>query len=359
MPDSTRHDQAEAAIEAMGGLDAALQGTPSPLDGLTSTPTEAGTTQEIPTALPTEAAPRTVPKWNELERNELGQWVRGHPTAQATPESVESQTESPQQAPTDTSFIDENFDPSSLPPELQPGYKQMQGHFTRRMQEIKAQEEQYAQFGDPQEIAQAVELRNVLRDPSNYKQLHQELSEYLGASTGATPQEASQEAHRQLENATQPQPGLAPSLAQLDDEFEPVKTEFARLQGELASMKTEFNTYKEQREAQELELALVGEIQRQVGTLRQQRPDYTDQDIDGIFELSTFYNGDIQQAQKRYDDIFTDRMSRYLASKQSPAEPSGIFAGGSVTTAQPQGTRTWAEAKAAALAVADQLDNGQ
>lgn len=356
MPDSNRHDQAEAAIEAMGGLDAALQGTTSPLEAAPpSTPIEVSTTQETQAA-PTETASRVVPKWNELERNELGQWVRGHPTAQAeaTP-GTEAQIESPQQAPIDTSFIDENFDPNALPPELQAGYKQMQGHFTRRMQEIKAQEEQYAQLGDPQEIAQAVELRNVLRDPSNYKQLHQELSEYLGASTGATPQEASQEAHRQLESVQQP----APSLAQLDDEFEPVKTEFARLQSQLAEMQTEFKTYKDQREAQELELALVGEIQRQVGTLRQKRPDYTDKDIDGIFELSTFYNGNIDQAQQRYDDIFTDRMSRYLASKQSPAEPSGIFAGGSVTTAQSQGTRTWAEAKAAALAVADQLDNGQ
>ncbi len=259
----------------------------------------------------------------------------------------------PAEVATDTSFVGENFDPNSLPPELQPAYRQMQGHFTRTQQQLKEREKQYEQFGSPDEIAQAIELRTMLSDPRNYAQLHGELTEYLKA-TGATPAEASAEAHRQLEE-TQP---AAPNLGQYadDPEFAPVKDELTQLRTQLTSIKSDFDSYREQREQQEMELALVGEVQRQVGAIRQNRPDYTDQDIDAIFQLGTFYEGNLMEAQKRYDEIFTDRMSRYLASKQAPAATQGVFGNAGVTTAQPTTPRTWDDARAAALATAAEMD---
>jgi len=61
-------------------------------------------------------------------------------TSESTSETVEATSETGTTAETTTTQGSEEsfFDPSSLPPELEPAYKQMQGHFTKRMQSLKA-----------------------------------------------------------------------------------------------------------------------------------------------------------------------------------------------------------------------------
>lgn len=57
---------------------------------------------------------------------------------QATPEdasSAQEQTEAPD-------YFGENFDPQTLPPELQPAYKQMQGAWTKKTQDLAEQRKQ-------------------------------------------------------------------------------------------------------------------------------------------------------------------------------------------------------------------------
>lgn len=63
-------------------------------------------------------------------------------TSQAPPEAGTSATQ--QQATTDEAPdpFGDNFDPSSLPPELQPAYKQLRGDYTRKTQELAEQRKQ-------------------------------------------------------------------------------------------------------------------------------------------------------------------------------------------------------------------------
>ncbi len=66
-------------------------------------------------------------------------------TAEVTEDTAPA-TETTAESSTDSAPEESFFDPSALPPELMPGYKQMQGHFTRAMQQIKAAKDKIAAY---------------------------------------------------------------------------------------------------------------------------------------------------------------------------------------------------------------------
>lgn len=327
------HDQAEAAINSLGGLDSALGSQDAPV-----TSPEPAPQQQVPPA-------EQQPYWANQPRTEQGQW--------ASPEQAQASPEGPAVQP-DTSFMGEGFDPNTLPPELQQRYLEMQQHFTRRNQEAAEIRRQYEGLGDPQEIQAALELRESLQDPRNWVQLHSELSDELQAM-GYSVAQADVEASRQMQDHIDASPQL-PQLPESDDpDLQPYRQHIESLNQELNSVKSQFDEWRAEQEAQQMELALVGEVTRQVNAIREARPDYSENDINAIYEIASFYDGDLFAAQNRYEEILQDRISRYMQSKQQTAPQQQPLPGAGVTTQVPR-VATWDDARASALQIAAQMD---
>jgi len=253
-------------------------------------------------------------------------------------------------AATDT-FDGGKFDPDTLAPELQEGWKQLQAAFTQKTQEVAAQRKQLEQFGDLNQVAQAVQLMHTLQDPQALTQFHSELTAHLQAQ-GLTPVQASAEAARQIEDAQAP--AAAPDADRLREEF-PELAPFLENQQRLEQRLSQFEAQaQQQQEAQELaytQMALAGELQRQEMAIRESNPTYKDEDLDAIYELSSFYDGNLLTAQQRYEQIVSSRISAYLSDKQSASETSGLgpAAGAGLPSEQPVAPQTLEEAQRAAM----------
>ncbi len=207
------------------------------------------------------------------------------------------------------------LDPNALPPELQPFYKSMQADYVRKTQEVAQQRKQFEEFGDPNTVTEALGLYNALQDPSSWQQLHAELSAGL-QEMGLSPAQASAAATQELQ-AQAAAPEL-PSLDALNDpELEPLKAYVESLRGDVDAFKAELAQQRQLEEAQRIKMAVVGEMQRQENMVRANNPTYSDEDIDSIYELSSFFDGNLLQAQQRYEQVFATRLGRYLQQKQS------------------------------------------
>jgi hypothetical protein len=122
-----------------------------------------------------------------------------------------------------------------------------------------------------------------------------------------------------------------------DPELAPLRGAFDAMKGELDQLRSSIAQERAQAQAEAEHQALIGELQRMESVIRTSRPDYQEQDIDAIYELSSFYDGDLLKAQQRYENIVGERVQRYLASKGSVASaPANQPVGdGTATTAQP------------------------
>jgi hypothetical protein len=142
----------------------------------------------------------------------------------------------PATEPAADTFDGGQFNPDTLPPELQPGWKQLQAAFTqrpRRLQERRALEEQASQFEgiDPSAAREALELYTALQDPDYLVQFHGELSQALQAQ-GLSKAQAEAVAAQQVEQAGGISRGnVSDTLAALrsDPELAPVADELTQL----------------------------------------------------------------------------------------------------------------------------------
>lgn len=281
---------------------------------------------EQPTA-PTPQVPQqqeqsaTPPHWSQQQRDDFGRWQQ-IPPPEAQPQTQQQPVEQ------DTGFT--NVDPNTLPPEVQPIYKSLQADYTRKMQAIAEQRRQIEQYGDPDTLQQATELYSALQDPNNWPAIHQELTSNLQAM-GYSPGEAQQEASRQMGEATTVAAQQQPSedWAQ-DPELAPVKSYIEQLEHKLNNIESQWQQRQESEQQEKLQMALIGELQRQENVVRQANPHYTDQDVDAVYELSSYYGGNLLQAQQRYEGLFQDRLSRYMSSKGQAVEMGGVPLGGVV-----------------------------
>lgn len=291
------------------------------------------------TPAPEQATPSTTPEGTnpdqqvqpQFQRDELGRFA-------SRPEP---------QAP-DT-FDGGKFNPDTLPPELQDGWKQLQAAFTQKTQELAAERQQLQQYGDPNELAQAAQLIRTLQDPQALTQFHSELTQHLQAQ-GLSPVQASAEAARQIEEAQAP--AASPEAGRLAEEFPelaPFLENQQRLEARLAEFEAQAQARQEHEELANMQMALAGELQRQEMTIRQSNPNYSEQDLDAIYELSSFYDGNLLQAQQRYEQIVSSRIESYLAGKTAVGEqPLGPAHGAEVVSQQPTKIETLDQAAKAA-----------
>jgi hypothetical protein len=239
--------------------------------------------------------------------------------ATTTPQGVESSAapEAPE-APAEDTFS--TFNPDTLPEELRPGWQQLQADYTRKTQELAAQRKQYESLGDYNVVQEAVQLQNWLQDPQNMQEAHAQLS-YALEQMGLTPAQAEVAATQELQETAEPS-GLA-SLTE-DPELAPLAQHVQSLEAKLSELTSERDQRAEAARAQQLQQAMLGELTRQENFIRQANPAYTDNDVDAIYELGSFYDGDLIRAQARYEEIVNSRMSQYLAQKQAVVNTPGI-----------------------------------
>lgn len=252
----------------------------------------------------------------------------------ATPEgSITPPEDAAPAEPVDT-FDGGQFNPDTLPEELQPGWKQLQAAFTKRTQEIAEQRRQFEELGDVETLRQARELQTRLSDPSNWVALHEELTRELQAR-GLSPAQAASEAASQIENAGQPTPGpeALDALVREDPELAPLVQHLKRQQESVDSLRAELDARDARAQQQAEYMAMVGELQRSEAAIREQRPDYEQPDIDMVYEVSSFHNGDLHAAQARIEEYVTRRIERYMAQKSSvtAGTPEPLGGGGGVT----------------------------
>jgi hypothetical protein len=232
------------------------------------------------------------------------------------------------------------FNPDTLPEELRPGWSQLQAAFTRKTQELAEQRKQFESLGDVETLAQARELYTRLQDPTNWPALHAELSEAL-EQQGLTPAQANAEASRQIEQATPAAPGTPSSLDAIvaaDPELAPLVEQLKATQTELEGFKSAQVAAQEQARQEQEYMALVGELTRQENAIRDmKRSDgtsvYAQDDIDEMYELSSFYNGNLIEAQQRFEAMRSRWAGNYFAQKDAvnANAPTTISGGGTLS----------------------------
>lgn len=225
-------------------------------------------------------------------------------------------------APEETStsqdtFDDGKFNPDTLDPALQPGWKQLQADYTRKMQALAERQRQFEQYGDPQTVANAVELFNALQDPNYLRQFHGELTQALQAQ-GYSPEQASATAAAETQKAG----GDLSSLSE-DPELAPVVTEVQQLRQQVQAMQAREQAAQQQRDYEALQQQTLGEIQRQEFAIREANPHYGQNDIDAIMELAAFHNGDLFAANLRYAGLMQRAVEEYTNQKTAVL-PSGV-----------------------------------
>lgn len=331
---------ATEAIENAGGIDNLMQaemGTqrnPDTVNADMATPAsqgDQGATQDAQT--PTRV------------RDEAGRFARAEQLAAEQAQGTEPSVE-------DTFST---VDPNTLPPELQAIYKSLQADYTRKTQTLAEARRELEAYGDPSEIEQAVQLYESLQNPQAWPQLYEELKTEL-QKMGYSDAQASQAAAQEVQAQQQATQGPIDFTNISDPELQPFAEAYKQLQGEVDRMKSELTADREKERQVQLQQSLIGELQRQENLIRQENPSYTDDDVNAIYELASYHNGNLIQAQQRYEDIVTGHLARYVASKQGAAQGSQPLPGGGTQTTEPQTFGNLDEAHAAAMEHIRHLD---
>jgi hypothetical protein len=221
----------------------------------------------------------------------------------------------------------EKFDPNTLPEELLPAYKSMQADYTRKTQGLAERARQFEQYGDL-DIETAAQLMQRVSTPEGLAAFTSEATEWL-QSQGYSAQEAQVAVEQSLQQpADDPFAGLDTLVAD-DPDLAPLAQAVKALQAEVASVRTEQQSNFEAERQRTETMQVLGELQRMENFIRTENPQYDDQDVENIYELAAYYDGNLIQAQERYEQQFAQRLGRYLQSKGTPAgvQPVGTPGG--------------------------------
>lgn len=223
----------------------------------------------------------------------------------ATPvaNSSETQANEPTEPVVETTQADEpftNIDPNALPDDLKQIYKSMQGDFTRKTQEIA----EWRKLGQayegmtPEQAQQALEFTHRLQtDPQFAQEVYQGLGQALNTELDQGPTEPDYDEQ------------------EWDDPRDKVIDELL----EWKNQQMEQQAYNER----------LNELMRQEQTIRQQHPEYTDDDLESIAALAHSYEADLIKATDAYEALRQRLISGYASTKaQVPrGEPASTQTG--------------------------------
>lgn len=207
------------------------------------------------------------------------------------PEQIDA-TGTPAQEP--ESFTDINAALDALPDEarviVEQRLAQMQGDYTRKTQEaseLRREAEQAIQF-----------VQELQTNPNFALQVHQEIAEALEAS-GFSPQEASDEAARQVTEA------VSEGVGDLESD-DPIVQELEELK-----------SWRAEQEARQLQLEMENEFDRMDVAVRQAYPDFSEDDMSHVYALSYATGGDLEAAASAYKQEIDRIVQVYLDKKTS------------------------------------------
>lgn len=221
----------------------------------------------------------------------------------------------------------ESFNPDTLPEELRAGWKQLYAAFTKKTQAVAEERRRLEQYGSPEDLELAIELYGRITDPSNWAQLHSELSEAM-QELGLTPAQADAAAAQQIADAQAPVslPNLDelddPELAPLAEALRTIEQRNAALEARFQAIEAERRAAEEAAEAERLRLERGLWLQEQVQNIREAAPHYQDEDIKQLVRMAPFFNDDLYAAHEALESYWENRMNRYFASKQTATSPS-------------------------------------
>jgi hypothetical protein len=232
--------------------------------------------------------------------------IASNPPTQEAPapegtEQVETATEAPD------SFT--GLDPNTLPEDLQPYYKSMQADYTRKLQEAAPWRGLGNELGvdSPDSIKEAVELYTFLQDEKNVRALSEQLNQAFGTGQPAAPQPAATE------------PGYE------DGSFEDLENPQL---SELRSRVDQLTSAIQQRDVAAQEEAvrwqLMGEMNRQEAVIKEQHPDWGDDEWNALWSLSVAFDGNLMEASNHLDAAANSRVTRLLNSKAAVAQTPGL-----------------------------------
>lgn len=197
------------------------------------------------------------------------------------------------------------FDPSILPDDLQQVYKSMQADYTRKTQEIaemRRQAETFSELGvDPSQAVGVVELFQRLQSDPQFA------TEFVS------------DMQRQLEQAGY---ANAPVV-----EETPVDSSYENLPPELASELQEMRRFREEMAVREQQMEIEAQLEAVEQQIRVANPQYSDDDMDAIYNLAYSTDGDLMAAQERYHEIQQRLLGNYLQAKQVPEGMTPVSTG--------------------------------
>lgn len=228
------------------------------------------------------------------------------------------------------SFMGADFNPDLLPEDLQPGFKQLQAAFTRKTQELAEQRKAFESLGEADDLRQAKEFYDSLQDPDYLKAFYKELGgvvQEMGLVDDApvAPEPAAEPVAPEL-------PAELRTLAESDPELQPFLDRFSQMEQRLQTFE---QAQQEREQALADERALMSqaaEIDRQVQAVREQHPEYGDEDWQAIYDRAVAFDGDVLQAAQAFQADHDRIISSYLAQKQA-GPPAPLPNAGTVTEA--------------------------
>jgi len=202
-----------------------------------------------------------------------------------------------------------SINPADLPPELQGSYKNMQADYTRKMQEIAA----YRDLGgDPADLKMSYEFVTRMRNDPNYAMaVYNELG---GLLTNAGFQVGP-------EVAGEPPMDDGSNLFSFDEP----PTDEGRISGELETQLNELKEWRDRIDFERREAQYEAELSRQQAAITQAHPEYTEADINNVYQLAFSTNGNLFAANEVYKNMKQSWASGYLNEKGSvPAAHSDM-----------------------------------
>lgn len=253
------------------------------------------------------------------------------------------------------SFMGEGFNPDLLPEELQPGFKQLQGRWTQRMQEVAEQRKALEALGSPDDLKQIVDFYQSLQDPEYLKAFYGELGSIVGELDGGVPAVEEPAAEPEVAQPAEIPQDLA-ALVESDPELEPFAKQMAAMRAELDSFRAEQQSEREALQEEAQMMAQAQEISRQVDAVREAHPEYGDDDWNAIYDLADARDGNVLQAAEVFQAINDRAIESWTSRKEAPKAVTPTPGAGTVTVDEGEGPSTLKEADAAAQAFLEAND---
>jgi hypothetical protein len=212
-------------------------------------------------------------------------------------------------------FEGTQINPDELPDELKPLAKQLQAAFTQKTQMLAEERKQFEALGDPASIQQAVELYSRIADPNNWGQLHAELTAAMQQAGMSLPQAQVAAAEAMTNAAAVQEPSLPQGFEDLDPELHPLVKQLQETQARLDQFEARANQERMNQEAERQHILLLNELTRQEQVVRDSHPTWGDDKIEAVYEMSSFYGGNLTQAAARLEQLLAGERELYLSQK--------------------------------------------